>query len=54
MNTTYQLNEKVATITIVDGKVNALSLTMLQSINAGLDQAQADKAAASLSGPIFR
>jgi enoyl-CoA hydratase len=50
MTTTYQLNEKVATITIDDGKVNALSLTMLQSINAGLDQAQADKAAVVIAG----
>ncbi|MDV3127693.1 crotonase/enoyl-CoA hydratase family protein [Mycobacterium sp. 21AC1] len=35
----YELNESVATITLDDGKVNALSPAMQTEINAALDQA---------------
>jgi enoyl-CoA hydratase len=48
--TTYALNESVATITLDDGKVNALSLRLFEEINAALDQAVSDKAVVVLSG----
>lgn len=41
----YQLAESVATLTMDDGKVNALSPQMLAEINTGLDRAGADGAA---------
>lgn len=50
MLVTYELNAPVATITMDDGKANALSLTMLGEINAALDRAVADKAAVALVG----
>ncbi|MUL60041.1 crotonase/enoyl-CoA hydratase family protein [Mycobacterium sp. CBMA293] len=41
---TYAVDDAVATITLDDGKVNVLSPTMQQNINAALDQAeQADQ-----------
>lgn len=46
----YQLNESVATITLDDGKANALSLRMLGEINDALDQAVADDAVVILTG----
>ena len=46
----YELNGSAATITMDDGKVNALSLAMLGEINAALDRAVADKAAVVLAG----
>ncbi|HET8707862.1 MAG TPA: crotonase/enoyl-CoA hydratase family protein [Pseudomonadales bacterium] len=46
----YELNEGVATITLDDGKANALSADMLAQINAALDQAQADQAVVLLAG----
>ncbi|MDQ1536598.1 MAG: enoyl-CoA hydratase, partial [Actinomycetota bacterium] len=36
----YELNESVATITLDDGKVNALSPAMQQNINDALDTAE--------------
>ncbi len=42
--TSYALDEGVATITLDDGKVNALSAAMLQSIDADLDRAERDEA----------
>ena len=36
----YELTESVATITLDDGKVNALSPTMQQNLNEALDQAE--------------
>lgn len=50
MLATYQLNGNIATITLDDGKVNALSLNMLAEINAGLDQAEAASAAVVILG----
>jgi enoyl-CoA hydratase len=47
---TYQLKDSIATITMDDGKVNALSPQMLAAINATFDQALADKAVVVLSG----
>lgn len=47
---TYAAHEGVATITMDDGKVNALSLAMQAEINTALDRAIAEKAAIVLSG----
>ena len=44
-NLTYELSDGIATLSMDDGKANALNVTMLQAINDGLDRAQADKAA---------
>src|SRR5215468_1327693 len=46
----YTLADGVATITMDDGKVNALSPHMLGELNAALDQAEADEAAVVLTG----
>jgi len=46
----YELNEGVATISMDDGKANALSLTMFSEINAALDKAQADQAVVLFTG----
>lgn len=46
----YKLNDGVATITMDDGKANALSPSMQAEINAGLDRAAKDEAAVVLSG----
>ncbi len=47
---TYSLGESVATITMDDGKVNALSLQMLTELGSALDQAQSDGAVVVLTG----
>jgi enoyl-CoA hydratase len=47
---TYELDERIATITIDDGKVNAFSIPMLQSIHAAFDQAERDGAIVILTG----
>lgn len=47
---TYVLNDGVATITLDDGKVNALSSAMLGALSGGLDRAEADGAAVVLTG----
>jgi enoyl-CoA hydratase len=46
----YHLDGSVATITMDDGKVNALSPTMQNEINAAFDCAEADRAVVVLSG----
>jgi enoyl-CoA hydratase len=46
----YQLERSIATITMDDGKVNALSLQMLTELNAALDRATADRAVVVLTG----
>lgn len=48
--TTYDLADGIATITLDDGKVNALSESMLASIGAALDRAEADAAVVVLTG----
>jgi enoyl-CoA hydratase/carnithine racemase len=48
--TTYELADGIATITLDDGKVNALSAAMLASIGAGLDRAEADEAVVVMTG----
>lgn len=46
----YQLDGKVATLTMDDGKVNVISSAMIQALNAALDRAVADRAAVILAG----
>jgi enoyl-CoA hydratase len=48
--TTYALDDGIATITLDDGKVNALSTAMLRSIGEQLDRAEADGAVVVLTG----
>jgi enoyl-CoA hydratase len=47
---TYQLDGRIATITMDDGKVNAFSVPMLQALHAALDQAERDRAVVVLCG----
>lgn len=47
---TYSYADGVATITMDDGKANAMSPAMLADLNAALDQAEKDKAAVLLTG----
>ncbi len=47
---TYQLKDSVATISMDDGKVNAMSGAMLSALNAALDKAVADRAVVVLTG----
>ncbi|HEU4733040.1 MAG TPA: crotonase/enoyl-CoA hydratase family protein [Kofleriaceae bacterium] len=46
----YRLESSLATITMDDGKVNALSLTMQSQLQRALDRAQDDRAAVVLTG----
>ncbi len=46
----YQLDGKVATITMKNGKVNAMSPDHIAAINGALDQAEQDKAVVMLVG----
>jgi enoyl-CoA hydratase len=48
--TSYELADGIATITLDDGKVNALSPEMLTSIGGELDRAEADEAVVVLTG----
>jgi enoyl-CoA hydratase len=47
---TYELEGRVATIAMDDGKVNALSIEMLKAVMAALDEAEADGAVVLLTG----
>lgn len=47
---TYELEGSIATIAMDDGKVNALSIEMLKSVLAALDQAEQDGAVVVLTG----
>jgi enoyl-CoA hydratase len=47
---TYSHADRIARITLDDGKVNALSIAMLREIHAALDQAEADGAVVVLGG----
>lgn len=47
---TYERRDSVATITMDDGKVNALSLGMLRQVNEALDEASSDRATVVLTG----
>jgi enoyl-CoA hydratase len=46
----YELDGPVATVTMDDGKVNALSPQMLRELNAALDRALTDRAVVVLTG----
>jgi enoyl-CoA hydratase len=46
----YQYADSIATITMDDGKVNVLSISMLEELNAALDHAVADQAVVVLRG----
>ena len=46
----YRLNDDVATITVDDGKVNALTPRVVADVNAALDRAAADRAVVVLAG----
>ena len=46
----YQLDGRIATIAIDDGKANALSIAMLGALHAALDRAERDRAVVVLSG----
>ena len=50
MSCTYELADGVATITMDDGKVNALSTRMLEAVSDQLDRAEADGVAVVLTG----
>src|SRR5215471_17406783 len=47
---TYHEGDAIATITMDDGKVNALSMPMFDEVNAALDRAEAAGAAVVLAG----
>jgi enoyl-CoA hydratase len=46
----YECNDAVSTITLDDGKANALSVQMLEELNSALDRAQADETVVLLTG----
>jgi enoyl-CoA hydratase len=50
MSTTYELADGVATITLDDGKANALNVEMQRAIHEQLDRAEADDAVVVLTG----
>jgi enoyl-CoA hydratase len=47
---TYELRDRIATITMDDGKVNAFSIPMLKAVHGALDQAERDGAIVILTG----
>ena len=47
---TYELDGRIATITMDDGKANALSIAMLKALMAALDRAEEDGAVVVLTG----
>mgnify|MGYP001352977045 CR=1 FL=1 len=53
MTATYAVDDAVATITLDDGKVNALSPAMQAAINAALDQAETDIAAGTVKAVVI-
>ncbi len=46
----YELDERIATIRMDDGKVNAFSIPMLKALHAAFDQAERDQAVVVLRG----
>ena len=53
MTATYAVHESVATITLDDGKVNALSPAMQAAINTAFDQAAAEVAAGTVKAVVL-
>jgi enoyl-CoA hydratase len=49
-STSYELDGRIATITMDDGKVNVLSIQMLQALHAAFDRAEEDNAVVVLTG----
>ena len=47
---TYEYSDGVSTIVMDDGKVNAMSVAMMDEINAALDQAQENESVVILAG----
>ncbi len=47
---TYALDGRIATVTIDDGKANALSIEMLRALHAAFDRAEQDEAVVLLTG----
>lgn len=47
---TYGCDDRIARLTLDDGKVNALSIPVLRELHAALDQAEADRAIVVLGG----
>jgi enoyl-CoA hydratase len=47
---TYRLDDRIATITMDDGKVNALSVAMLRELHEALDRAERDGAVVIMEG----
>jgi enoyl-CoA hydratase len=47
---TYERDERIATIVMDDGKVNAFSIPMLKAVHAAFDQAERDGAIVILTG----
>lgn len=48
--TTYAQDEGIATVTMDDGKVNALGITMLRELHAAFDRAEREEAVVVLTG----
>lgn len=46
----YQLDDGIATLTLANGKVNAISPDLIDAFNAALDRAEADKAIVIITG----
>jgi len=46
----YELSDGIATLRLDDGKVNAMSAAMAQSVSAALDRAEAEEAVVILTG----
>ena len=46
----YQLEDGIATLTLSNGKVNAISPDVIAAFNAALDQAEADRAIVIITG----
>src|ERR1022692_3605639 len=47
---TYELDGRIATITMDDGKVNAFSIPMLRAVHAAFDRAERERAVVVLTG----
>jgi enoyl-CoA hydratase/carnithine racemase len=50
MPVTYRLEDNIATLTLDDGKMNALSVDMLSEIGGALDRAKEEDAVVILTG----
>lgn len=46
----YDFSDGIATLTLDDGKANAMSVQMMQALNSALDRAEADRAVVVLTG----